>query len=536
MDLRSPLFRDRFEQLLKEADAESKEARTPEEKVGPFYRLLRKMVKLEPSVKPITLEGLPDAHDYNAFMESVMKDMFLLSSQSEYLKGSTSTSFELAETISRTFLGRVRRLEQNVSLLRERVRMDTGTTVYRDTFVDDSLLDREAVADNVANIDSSAQKLTLAIEKETDYRGQFIVEIGEGSNGLPGNSHTIYRDGDAYRFYGEDNLHADLSTIIDGDKETYFEYEAYSVPQTEIDRFDGCGFSYHEPVSWGRAEGLTLSLRIVFPEPKQANKIRLVPFVDTHMGATPPVLEEIIVDDGTGVRQELRPGIFFSKDTTVFFGRQLVKYIIVTLKQSLGYLIEAGHYRVVTPEGLPTEGKLPSIVGLGVRYDPRTRKLIQPSTESLVKPDPSLVYPFRSDTVNKVTVEPILARRYQIGIRDITVANVTFKNQSSYVSTPFVVNEGKEIKEIALSRDVEVTAVNSCRTYISIDNCKTWYEVLNDYTRFIINGPTGKHIVSLPSAGPVKDVRVRIDLATDDTSSSPQVSSYTLTLVTQNTE
>lgn len=537
--------RNRLFEHIKRAE-EKGEIRTEIERQHLLYQAARLL--LEHLDKPIMqkryAKGTPVSMDYNTTMKEVGDDLAILFAEAENLAKALQEAFEQAELERQKMLWSLGNLQDDMKDIALRVKQETNEVVFRDSFLDSRFFDTERAEQSPATIHLGEGVLTLTkIDGETLREG-LTVRIVEG-NGHPGNTHQVRVVNGQIRFYGEDSLHLDLGSMLDGNADTWFEYEAFYVTPETKERMAGYGFAYKEGIPWvlENPEPLRLFLEISLPYPQALNWISLSPFLPSDKGVAPAVVKSLVLHDGKGGQLEVSSGNDVLNEEKVFvFPRQKCKTLTLKLEQTVSYETQVGHFFYKELEnqasflaqgkeqiGRRIDGPMPSIEWLGYRYDPSTKTLIQPESTRSIQEEQAKEKLFRPQAPNERTqagVEVIPARRYVIGIRDLSLSSYRFSDVAEYVSIPF--ESPDEIREVRLEASTFVPSLfgegDWIEYWITVDDGKTWHPIEpvgstkpHAKTAYVLNGNVPmegrwEHIGYIDTGKPVKAIRLKIIL------------------------
>jgi hypothetical protein len=545
------------------------------------YRAYRALVEFyaqigKPSLVLRESGGLPVSADHNAMMKEIENDIRVLFGEMRLMSGAIAESFRYVETDRQGLQEQVRGIAEQYQALTQAVKQSASELSFRESFMDRSNFDLEMVVGAVAEINQQANVLTLGMSESDEVRDGATITILPESSGLPGNTHQVKPGDGFYRFHGEDHMHLDLQAILDGNADTWLEFEAIGMPQRAISITGGLGFQYHEGASWLKVEGapLILSVKIELDRPRALNWVTMVPFIPEAKGAGAARLIKLLIEDGKGQSIDLADGSALGTERVILFPKMKVKRIIFTLSQVTGYDILAGHVFFKELEeahtsifemgkmrpGKRIDGTKPSVENLGLSYDPVTQQTQMPSVRM---EDPVLD---RTEQAQRLfglpevgprvqtALEAFPAKRYAIGLRDIGLASYRFQPTSAYVSRSY--QSRSAIHSISLDAEDNVPAefpAGSWLIYeISIDEGKQWHEIslsgsvaVGAKTEYRVGTRTpaeGRlaHVGYLEPVAPIYTCRVRITLSrpavselADSDYFTPVVHEYSLNIQTE---
>lgn len=419
------------------------------------------------------------------------------------------------------YLARLAELGNTIDVLKRR---RPNVVVFHEPFLNLANFDLDAVGGTPADVIFSRGLLVL---KRTEEKVAEVAEVVVTSgNGLPGNTHQVYPDSGIY--CGAEDAHLDLGAIVDGNVNTWFEYERLSA-LTGAQYFST---RYLEGCPWltERREPLELALKVRLDRRQIINWVTAEPFLPAERGYIPPYLD-LLFDDGRGRKQEVNYGQL-TQATFIPTAPQQVRTVTLFLRQPVPYSVTIG---------VP-ESKL-QLRELGLDYDAANRVIKQPVWRSDETPQD---WSELRQRLAEAATHTAPALRYQVGLRGIQMGAYRYNAAASYVSYPYVVSG--EIAAVRLDVNVSSGALlagqSSVRAFLSVDDGASWLPVripgsggnepvayaFGQYVPEAVRQPNTAYLGSLrPTA-----VRVRLDLARPDTGQdyepyvSPVVSEYTL--------
>lgn len=428
-----------------------------------FYRLKEAIQQLQstlnrPTFKPRYASNLPILEDYHEMIDELVNDIYYLFSDCESINQSLTQSFTEQEEKRTTYKNEIRYLTHKINKLKEKI-TPTLSNQYR--IVSNSFLEEErqtSIGKTLAYINQSDGVLMLPFTTSVSYNDLLSVEVLERSNGVPGNTHVAdYLNGEIY-YDGQTNLQLDLRSMIDGNVDTWFEYEGFKISDSVYERCDGFGFNYDEGLSWIIEEdGLILRLKLKLENPQFCNWLSLTPYLSEQKGVKASYLTRCFLSDEAGNNQEINQAQLFEETIVLTFNPQVISTIILEFDQQHQYEVQVGHqayfkvnssnYNVFNTlnveESRRYNGPLPSVQYLGLSFEPKTKTFSQPSTERISHlsneefTKKSLFQAMPDLEQAKSQLELINAYRYSIGIKDVTLAYYNFQDQGEYISQVF---------------------------------------------------------------------------------------------------
>lgn len=540
-----------------------------------FYQRLRTFYETidRPLFQVREADMLPSSADYNAMIAELLKDLELLYIEAGQLRTELDASFMESE-IDRAILDeRIRRSEDRMRELSLRSIDNVTEAVFRDGFIDGSLRDDSRNLDDVAHTWTREGVLTLKPSEASSHIESAVIRIKSG-NGLPGNTKQAKAVSGEIRFVGEDAMHLNLADLLDGNADTWFEYERFHLPEETLKAARGYGFSYTEGVEWasGKEEPMTLVLEIELPTAQPVNWFSVHPFIPSERGAKAAVVESIELHDGQGkVFRPLKEEEDMDNEKVYLFGRKTCKRIVLTLRQPHYYGTEVGHRyyqeietrtlnyleRMKEQPGKRLQSVDPSIQALGLGYDHEESKVIYPDIRTghvfpeieEYKEELFTLPVIQEEDMLKVKngIELLNANRQAIGLRDIGVAHYQFEQTSDYTSVLFETKQ--DIVAVSLVVDQEIPEEfpegDWLRYFVSPDDGENWYRIhpkgvtkKDAKLLYLFNTRTpveGRldHFGYADLDKPVKSLRLRVELERPDSIEgaafyTPLVKSYEL--------
>lgn len=531
-----------------------------------FYESIGK-----PNFKQIEAWGPPYSSDHNLMLEQLLTDLYTLYDEVKNMTKDIRSNYEQVELERQSFTKRISEVESLVKTISTKIKEDLDVLIFQDSFSSVDYYNREGVRGVAAYLSADNGLLTLNRIKGEEFNEYAQITIIKG-DGLPGNTHVVRALDNHLKFDGEEELHINMADILDGNSDTWFEYEMFQIPQQTIDLTENKDFRYKEAVEWIRQDILNMRcvIKIDFPKARNMNWVSFLPYIPSDRGAIAATIEKIVVSDDKGEHQGLGFEDDFNSGVAYMFPRQKCKTITLYLRQDTSYPVLVGHpfFKQVNQEdtsvldeehlhsGIRVHGVNPSIENIGVSYDTGKAEIIYPirkfgdtiENESIKKQN-LFTAPSISATGETVLsgMEQVQAYRFMIGIRDVQLANYQFSTISQYVSVPFV--SANPMKEVALDAQMEIPEGFSegdwVQFFISIDQGRNWYPIdlkdvhkENTKTRYLFNSKTPKEgrldeVGYIESATDIFEIQVKIELSRpveteDDAYYTPVVYGYEL--------
>jgi hypothetical protein len=548
-----------------------------------LYRVFHGLEEFYNSIGKPTMQarqawGPPFSEDYNLTMNEIHTDIATLYSESDQMATTLNESFRQNEIDRQSMNNRVKQIEDRMKEVALKIQQSDTEVVFRDSFIDQKHFDKDMVYGTQANIWTREGILTLKPVLAETYNQDVSIRIIEG-NGLPGNTKQVRSLSGSLKFVGEDNLHIDLAEILDGNSDTWFEYETFEVAERTRVQTSNIGFEYYESIPWTIESGehLRLVIEIELPIAKTVNWFLLSMFIPNDKGANAPIVKSIQIHDGKGKVSEIANTNNSSEvDRTFTFSQQKCKRITIVMEQLSPYDTTVGHLffkeleekntnfmdRNREKSGKRITGKYPSVENLGVRYDAKNKGIDYPTinqNDTLTgierRKQNLFSLPSASQQI-QVGFEEIPAWRYVVGIRDAAISNYQFDTASGYISTPFISASPMLGVSLLVNTDIPTEFPldqDWVKYFISIDEGKSWNQIYPRGTSkqdtkvmylFNSNTPNEGRIDQFGYIDILQDIyqiRLKIELSrpldmTDSNYYTPIVRDYQLHVITQGDE
>ena len=534
-----------------------------------FYNSLTK-----PTFKYRPAVSTPMSDEYNAMITEAYSDMEYIIKDCEALNELVSQSFIDAE-LGRTMMNNeLAYISKKIASIGESIATNqpTGTVIFTELF------NNIEMTGNINSLKScyvntSDGILTLKQSSKV-YAPISKIEIdNEISNGFPGNTHCVDTLNNELHFIGQDGLHMKLNAISDGNKDTWFEYELFTVTDETRKQCNSYGFEYDEGVSWiNDKDILRLKMIIHLSTNKVCSWATITPYLSDIKGVKNCYLEKCEIITASNNVYPVATNQDFN-DTLIFpFPSQEVNRIELTFVQPSKYLTKVGHFYYTAADASSMsifqdntfsdmfariEGPKPSIGLLGAKYNPITQWITYANSDTELPSDEYIkdkLFTLPESTIScKAGQEIIDAYRYMIGIRDIKMSSCTFEKYGEYVSKKFVTDD--IITSITLEAKEYIPGDNPdiLRYYISLNGGTTWHQIYPIHRayqgiyKYYVNNDSIENLISNNSAqkksknlsviGEVKSIQVKIEMdrpvdVENSEFSTPIVYDYKLKLTT----
>jgi len=481
---------------------ESGDIKSPSELQHRVYKELQEFYDSigKNTFKPVKAWGPPYSADHNGMIKQMRDDFMTLYAEVILMTSDLANNYEQVELERQSFLARLTKVDSLIKSIDGNIREADYTVVFRDNFVDYDQFQTGGTNLTPANLSADEGLLTLAkLESET-FNEYATVTIIDG-NGFPGNTHMVRAGDGTLKFDGQENMHINLADVLDGNGDTWFEYELFELTNSTRKTTLGMDYEYKEGMQWATVGGdLRCVMKIEFGKPKIMNWLSVSPFVPSDKGSIPALIEKIIVTDDKGSVSSMAFSEEFDSTKGYLFPRQSCKSIVLYLNQKIAYETMVGHFffkQINTgdivvmnkdneQEGLRVHGPVTSVKNLGVAYDTGSQEILYPVVaygERILDEDAkkSELFSVPATPTNvHAGLEQVSAHRYVIGMRDINMASYTFDKESEYVSTPFV--SATPLSSIELDVNADIPAIFDADTdwleyYVSTDDGQNWHPI-----------------------------------------------------------
>lgn len=443
----------------------------------------------------------PDAEEIREFFQQTGKKIDELNEKLNtlikrtYMQGQLDNINSIDASLQTTILE---------SSLRE---ANTRLTVVHEPFIDTKSLDVNALKKPAAQVVAECGVLTLQRSGGQSIKPQYIRITG--GNGLPGNTHQV--DEDTKLYLARDGLHNNISHLVDGNHDTWFEYERLlALPGTKY-----TSTLFAEGLNWLEFQWapLEFDIEMELDELQPLGALAVYPFLPPFPGYRPADMM-VVIDDGQGQRQHFGR-INLKENIFVPFLPQSVRKIKASFRQTTGIKVTVG---------LPQK-PLPLTV-TGVFYSPTagiTYPVYDASSNQLQDSDRELIAEYYNEPASETTQTV----RYMVGLREIRPIAYTYAEESEFVfhtipispytravrlegvyTVPEVLYRQKLVKW-SLSFDDGATWIEVAANDVDSDLFKLPREVrFGRYTPVFLHSERAAYITGQPES-----VRVKIELS-----------------------
>ncbi|MCX7610356.1 MAG: hypothetical protein N2043_02055 [Ignavibacterium sp.] len=457
----------------------------------------------KPTMKVREAWGPPFSSDYNQTMEEIQNDIYTLFDETNDIKKEYENTFIQLDSINSKLKEAVKEFKEKINEYEFLVQQKTNEQFFKESFKNYNKYEKDFVDGKMAFISKDIGGLILSpivSEELTDG----VAKIKDGSKGFPGNTHQVRVINGNIIFYGESDAHWNLAKILDKNNDTWFEFEKYDISDEVYDKTNGFGFNYEEKIKWifdkNEEKEVKLIIEIDYKNKKQINWVSLYPFIPSEKGAGAPIIEKIELHNGKGGKKIIAEQEKFDNSKIYMFDVYETKKIEISILQKNGYDTKIGHLFFKELEtknenflnksnniaGRRIEGPMPSIEELHMKWNKEKQEIEWQSYEegfefeNEEKRKQKLFYPPKTNEYVQAGFEYLPAKRYMIGLRDVSCLFYQFEETSEYVSKPFhcispiwfFELESDEYIPDVFNKDEEWISY-----YFSLDDGQSWYEI-----------------------------------------------------------
>lgn len=515
--------------------------------------------------EPVAETEPPDSAKSNRFWLAAERDITLLQQQVDVLRAATIFTHNLVTTeVMNAQNGNARLSNKLKTLQLYSNSFDSTIVTFGDSFKNFEFVDLDLVPQEERAALFSEGYVTLAQEGEmVNLSEAATVRILPTSNGFFGNNQEIEDpitapvDPDSglaeYTYKSEMRDYSEITSMLDGEPDTWIEYERYHLTSAQRRQALNYNFTYLEDnddgttdrVNWAtRPEGGVLRLGMEFDlhGVKVVNSIDLTPFGLEENVNYPILIRQIQTSsNGTDWRGVHPTDVWVGTDVNLRTAR--VADNVVTNRALWSFEPRATRYVRVYIE---QHNSIP--VNVGHSYWIDRRSLDARRVEGPIPPvtDPTK---YQSDRVVGDLIqrrEYFEGQRWAIGLRDLLIQQVQYTSKSTLVTKPLRV--GGAIDRVMLER-VEIDVPDSYPTdeswvkfFITPNDGENWYpisrieDVYNEIPEQIsFNDPIHESlrertVVNYNLERPVTSIRMKVEISRpqDAVSTSPVLRSYVL--------
>lgn len=530
-----------------------------------FYNKLGK-----PSFKFHRAVYIPSFSNYSDMLKKAKYDMHILICSYEEIGKNLQIYFKDVKEETGILMDKLNRIEIEINELDKKVDSlkTVSNIIYSDDFIKTS--NRNHLNNTSCSVLSGA--LTLETISGKCVNDNINIQVLGTSNGFPGNTHEIYPSYNKIKYIGEDDPHVYLSDMLDGNDDTWFEFEMYNLEDDVKAKTAMVGFKYKEGISWINDDSvLKLHFKISLDIPVNINWFKISGIPKQKVNLHSPIIKRIIVRDEYENVQILQLNQYLGEENIITFKSSIVKEIIVELEQEDSSFTEVcrEYFLKINPTRIPYffydsekdyvqfDKPQKSIEMIGLKYNQDDKNIIYPSTKSTnnfltreyIKSQ--LFYKKISEDNYKFQYEGVSAKRYFIGIKNIELKYKVYDKYGVYLSQKFLSTESirsitLNSKEYIPKRFMEYLDENKkiddyIKYYISFDDGSLWTRIRPRHRTeygpctIVINSNIStvnrnKNIIYVDMLDDVNEFRLKIELYRPEEiiDESPIVYSYSI--------
>ncbi|MDB3083445.1 virion structural protein [Clostridioides difficile] len=449
---------------------------------------------------------IPSFSSYSDMLKKAKCDMHILICSYKEIGNNLQIYFKDVKEENELLINKLNCIEIEINELDKKV--DSLKTVSNMIYSDD--FTKISNINNLNNVSCSVlnRALTLATISSKCVNDNINIQILDVSNGFPGNTHEIYSSYNKIKYIGEDDPHIYLSDILDGNDDTWFEFEMYNLEDDIKIKTAMVGFKYKEGISWISDDKiLKLHFKIVLDIPVNINWFKISGIPNQNVNLHNPIIKRIVVRDKYENVQILQLNESLKEENIITFKSSIVKEIVVELEQEDSNFTKVcrEYFLNIDPTKIPYffydnnkdyiqfDKPQKSIEIIGLKYNHNNKNIIYPSTKSTNKfstreyVKSQLFYKKISEDSYKFQYEEVNAKRYVIGIKNIELKYKVYDKYGVYLSEKFLSTES--IRSITLNskdyiprRFMEYLDENKkiddyIKYYISFDDGSVWTRI-----------------------------------------------------------
>ena len=468
-----------------------------------YYRIKNMLSEFYDSLTKPTFQyrpavSTPMSDEYNAMITESYNDMEYIIKDCEALCKLIKQSFTDAELSRNMMSNELAYLSKKISAIGESIAKNQpiGTVVFTELFSNLETVGNISSQDSCC-VNTTDGILTLKQNMSSEANVSNLEIDNEISNGFPGNTHCVDTLNNELHFIGQEELHIDTQAIVDGNKDTWFEFELFSITDEVRKSCNSFGFEYDEGVSWiNNKDILRLKLIAHLSTNTVCSWVTITPYLSDIKGVKNCFLEkcEIVTTSNNIYRVAVNKPF---DDTLVFpFPPQEINRIEFTFVQPSKYATKIGHFYCTSADTTNmsifqdydysdifarVDSIKPSVSLLGCKYNPQTQwityqdKNTELANSNYIK---DKLFSLPESTIDKKSNQEILdAYRYMIGIRELQISSCTFVEYGEYVSNVFTTDD--VITSITLESEEYIPGddMDILRYYISLNGGTTWHKI-----------------------------------------------------------
>jgi hypothetical protein len=485
-------------------------------------------------------DGPPWSEDYNNMMDEIRQDLELLYQEVDILGRSLYTDFNhnmVQYDILKNEYQQVADKMKDLELLSTNLNANGKIVLHRNDFVNQDKIDFQRIVGSPAHIENGAVTLQQRNAENVAQDAQVLLIIGNktttnwiigsDSNGFPGNNHEVTMvpsgtmTGDSSpQFIGMKNSHSAYGAVLDGNPNTWFEFEQVNVREQDRMRVaKNLGFQYQvsgdQTLDWARdpEDGkLKLHLQVILPEAKFINRVNVNMYTPPNYGAKTAIVRNILISDGQQAPSSVLSASKKDDEYDFHFAPRMAKVISILFEQPNKYYTDIGHVyyeqkkqitdssyvfdavsKKDTQADLPrVNGPIMSLLDIGidvkekeanvdVAYPTQNKNAISMTLEDALY---NLTKHLNNENID-YGVERFEGWRYCIGIRDIEVWSCEYEQQGELVTEPYYFDKPLDKITIDVDEDIPESFYQGnpsdkykwIKYFVSIDDGARWYPI-----------------------------------------------------------
>lgn len=513
---------------------------------------------------------IPSFSNYSNMLKKAKYDMHVLICSYKEIGNNLQIYYKDVKEENELLINKLNFIEIEINELDKKV--DSLKTVSNMIYSDD--FTKISNINNLNNVSCSVLNgaLTLATISSKCTNDNINIQVLDVSNGFPGNTHEIYSSYNKIKYIGEDDPHIYLSDMLDGNDDTWFEFEMYNLEDDIKIKTAMVGFKYKEGISWISDDKiLKLHFKIALDIPVDINWFKISGISNQSVNLHNPIIKRVIVRDKYENVQILQLNQYLDEENIITFKSSIVKEIVVELEQEDSNFTKVcrEYFLNIDPTKIPYffydnnkdyiqfDKPQKSIEIIGLKYNYDNKNIIYPSTKSTNKfstreyVKSQLFYKKISEDSYKFQYEEVNAKRYVIGIKNIELKYKVYDKYGVYLSEKFLSTES--IRSITLNSqdyiprrfkeylDENKKIDDYIKYYISFDDGSVWTKIRPRHRAeygpcaIVINSNIStinrnKNITYVDMLNDVNEFRLKIELYRPDEiiDESPIVYNYSI--------
>ncbi|MGO0904997.1 hypothetical protein ACTPC6_04405 [Clostridioides difficile] len=568
------LFEERIKILIDDLnkDFDSGEIKT---KAEYFYEFKNMIIDFynklgKPSFKFYEAVYMPSFSNYSDMLKKAKYDMHILMCSYEQIGNNLQVYFKDVKEETNILMKKLNCIEVDINELDKKIDSlkTVSNVIYSDDFI--KISDKNNLNNTSCSVLHGA--LTLTTISSKCLNDNIKIQVLDVSNGFPGNTHEVYPSYNKIKYIGEDDPHIYLSDMLDGNDNTWFEFEMYNLEDDMKIKTGMIGFKYKEGISWiSDDKVLKLHLKIHLEVPVNINWFKISGIPRSSVNLHNPIIKRIVVKDKYENTQILQLNQYLDEENIITFESSIVKEIIVELEQEDSNLTKVcrEYFLNINPTRIPYffydsekdyvqfDKPQKSIELIGLKYNQDDKNIIYPTTKTTnnfltreyIKSQ--LFYKKISEDSYKFQYEDVNAKRYVIGIKNIELKYKVYDSYGVYLSQKFLSTEN--IRSITLNSkdyipkrftqylDKNKEIDDYIKYYISFDDGSVWtrirprHRIQYGSCTIVVNSNVSivnrnKNVTYVDMLNDVKEFRLKIELYRPEEviDESPTVYSYSI--------